>query len=132
MAMNKSKQSARLDFSEEILKTIQPPVASRDEEKKESGERGETVSARPVITPVASENVTASLEKEEKSNISFSDDLLESAEKLRKQRGVQKNIYMDYDCVEYINALSAKTGVPFSKIANMMIKKAIQLSKAEQ
>ena len=118
MATNKGKPKTRLDFSNTLFQNIQQPDNVE-------------VANEPVVPTIPSAIpqpvVETQAPAQPKVEPAFSDELLRNAEQLRRQRGMQKNIYMDMDSVEYINALAAKTGVTFSKIANMLLKKAIQM-----
>ena len=88
-----------------------------------TAKKSEKTTSKKESTKSASETITVP------SSVSDVLSILASTKETR-QNGVAKSIYLDKDVHDRVLALSEQSGIPFSKIINMLLKAAFRDSEA--
>ena len=121
-----SQESANISGNEKKAEPLSAPSAPADHKLPAAKS-----TKKPVKTPVSKEKSAANAVNTLAVPSSVSDVLsILASTKETRQNGIAKSIYLDKDVHDRVLSLSEQSGIPFSKIINMLLKAAFRDSES--
>ena len=119
-----SQESANISGNE---KKTPEPALSLPEKENRRAEKTDRLGKTPPEKTKPAKNVSGTKRDEAHASVSDILALLTSSKEIR-ERGVAKSIYLDKEVHDRIESLSIQSGVPFSKVINMLLRAALKES----